>query len=92
VLWPGILFLVALVLVVALLVIKVLWAWTVPDLLPGAVAQGLVAGSISWLTSFNLALFVAVMTGLFGLGRGHKSERKTGLTRNVCRACLPSCV
>jgi hypothetical protein len=73
VLWPGILALVAVVLVVALLLIKLLWAWTVPDLLPGAVAQGLVAGSISWLTSFKLALFVAVMAGLSGLGRGHKS-------------------
>jgi len=73
VLWPGILALVAVVLVVALLLIKLLWAWTIPDLLPGAVAQGLVAGSISWLTSFKLALFVAVMAGLSGLGRAHKS-------------------
>ncbi len=73
VLWPGILALVAVVLVVALLLIKVLWAWTIPDLFPGAVAQGLVAGSITWMTSFKVALFVAVMAGLTGLGRGHKS-------------------
>ncbi len=73
VLWPGILALVAVVLVVALLLVKVLWAWTIPDLFPGAVAQGLVAGSITWMTSFKVALFVAVMAGLTGLGRGHKS-------------------
>jgi len=72
VLWPGILALVAVVLVVALLLIKLLWAWTVPDLFPGAVAQGIMAGSISWMTSFKLALFVAVMAGLSGLGRMHK--------------------
>ncbi|MCK9357233.1 MAG: hypothetical protein M0R22_08860 [Dehalococcoidia bacterium] len=73
VLRPGILALVAVVLVVALLLVKVLWAWTIPDLFPGAVAQGLVAGSITWMTSFKVALFVAVMAGLTGLGRGHKS-------------------
>jgi len=73
VLWPGILALVAIVLVVALLLVKLLWAWTIPDLFPGAVAQGLVAGSISWFTSFKVALFVAVMAGLSGLGRGSKS-------------------
>jgi len=47
--------------VVALLLIKTLWAWTVPDLFPGAVQQGLVAGSISWFTAMKLALLVAVL-------------------------------
>ncbi len=73
VLWPGVLALVAVVLVVALLLVKLLWAWTIPDLFPGAVSQGLVAGSISWLISFKVALFVAVIAGLSGLGRGRKS-------------------
>ena len=44
---PGVLALVALVLVVVLLLLKLLWAWTIPDLFPGAVEQGLVAGTIS---------------------------------------------
>ena len=43
--------------------IKFLWAWTIPDLFPGAVEQGLVAAEISWLTSFKLAIFFAILTG-----------------------------
>jgi hypothetical protein len=49
--------------VVVLLLVKALWAWTIPDLFPGAVGQGLVAGSISWLTAVKIALFVAVLSG-----------------------------
>ena len=50
------------VFVVILLLIKVLWAWTIPDLFPGAVQQGLVTGSISWLTAAKLALFLAILS------------------------------
>jgi len=52
--------------VVALFLVKILWAWTVPDLFPGAVAQGLVAGSLSWWTSAKIAICAAVLTGLVG--------------------------
>ena len=51
------------VMAIAFLVIKLLWAWTIPDLFPGAVEQGLVAAEISWLTSFKLAIFFAILTG-----------------------------
>ena len=44
-------------------IIKLLWAWTIPDLFPGAVEQGLVAAKISWLTSFKLAIFFGILTG-----------------------------
>ena len=47
----------------AFFIIKFLWTWTIPDLFPGAVEQGLVAGEISWLTSFKLAIFFATLTG-----------------------------
>ena len=43
--------------------IKLLWAWTIPDLFPGAVEQGLIAAEISWLTSFKLAVFFGLLTG-----------------------------
>ena len=43
--------------------IKLLWAWTIPDLFPGAVEQGLIAKEISWFTSFKLALFFAALGG-----------------------------
>jgi len=55
------------VLVVVLLVVKLLWAWTIPDLFPGAVSQGLVASQISWLTAFKLALLTAVLASLAGV-------------------------
>ena len=51
------------IIAIAFLVIKLLWAWTIPDLFPGAVEQGLVAAEISWLTSFKLALFFGILTG-----------------------------
>lgn len=49
--------------VVMLLLIKGLWAWTVPDLFPGAVEQGLVARTISWWTAVKMAIFVAILSG-----------------------------
>ncbi|MFC1576291.1 hypothetical protein ACFL3J_01325 [Candidatus Omnitrophota bacterium] len=63
----GILMVIAAVFVVGLLLIKLLWAWTIPDLFPGAVKQGLVAGTISWLAAFKLALFIAVLSGIASL-------------------------
>jgi hypothetical protein len=70
---PGVLALMILMFVVALFLIKILWAWTIPDIFPGAVAQNLIVAELSWLTSFKLALFVAV---LFGIAKGsYKHER-----------------
>jgi hypothetical protein len=69
---PGILVLVALVLVVVLLLLKLLWAWTIPDLFPGAVEQGLVAGTISWYTALKVAIFFAVLTAVAGANRGKR--------------------
>ena len=63
---PGVLAIFVIAVVLFLLVIKLLWAWTVPDLFPGAVEQGLVAASISWLAAFKVALFVGVLAGIVG--------------------------
>ena len=60
---PSLIALVLGVIGVMFLLIKLMWAWTVPDLFPGAVEQGLVAAEISWLTSFKLAVFFAILTG-----------------------------
>ena len=59
----GIVVIVCIVFAVGLLLLKALWAWTVPDLFPGAVQQGLVAGSISWGTAAKVALFFAILSG-----------------------------
>ncbi len=67
---PGMLGLIAVVLLVVLLVVKALWAWTVPDLFPGAVKIGLVAREISWLAAFKVAIFAAVLAGLAGARKG----------------------
>ncbi len=67
---PGVLALAAAAFVLVLLLVKALWAWTVPDLFPGAVRLGLVARSISWLAAFKIAIFVAVLAGIAGARRG----------------------
>ena len=58
---PSILALVIGIMILAFFIIKWLWAWTIPDLFPGAVEQGLIAKEISWFTSFKLALFFATL-------------------------------
>jgi len=67
VLIPGVLALVVGAFFLALLIIKLVWPWTIPDLFPGAVEQGLIAREITWYTSFKLAVFVAVLAGISGI-------------------------
>lgn len=67
VLIPGVLLIIVSVFILALLLIKLLWPWTIPDLFPGAVDQGLIAREISWYASFKLAVFVAVLAGIAGI-------------------------
>jgi hypothetical protein len=62
--------------VVGLFLIKILWAWTVPDLFPGAVQQGLIAKSISWLTAAKLAIFLSFLAGVAGVARESNKEGK----------------
>ena len=69
----GCLFAVA-VFVVTLLLLKLLWAWTVPDLFPGAVEQGLIAREITWWASLKLAVFLAVLAGIAGARGGSHSS------------------
>jgi len=66
---PGVLALAGVVFVLMLFLVKVLWAWTIPDLFPGAVEQGLVAGTISWYTALKVAIFMAVLAGGTGVIR-----------------------
>ena len=68
---PGIAFVFLAMLLVALFLLKILWAWTIPDLFPGAVDQGLIAREISWLSAFKVAIFISVLAGIAG---GRKSK------------------
>ena len=70
---PGILALVIGTFMVVLFLVKLLWTWTIPDLFPGAVEQGLIARSISWLAALKVAVFVAILAALAGVQRGKKS-------------------
>ena len=58
-------------LLLSTLAIKIMWEWTVADVFPGAVSQGLVAESISWWAAFKLALVVAVLGAIVGAYRNH---------------------
>jgi hypothetical protein len=71
---PGLLAIIVSVFVLALLLIKLLWPWTIPDLFPGAVDQGLIAREITWYTSFKPAIFVAVLAGISGIFHGKESR------------------
>ena len=70
---PGVLMIIVSVFVLVLLLIKLLWPWTIPDLFPGAVDQGLIVREISWYTSFKLAIFIAVLAGVAGIFDGNNS-------------------
>ena len=63
---PGVLLVVAAAFVIVLFLVKLLWEWTVPDLFPGAVEQGLIAKEIGWGAALKLAIFAAVLAGLAG--------------------------
>ncbi|MCK4352025.1 hypothetical protein KAW65_01310 [candidate division WOR-3 bacterium] len=67
---PGALIFIVGAFVLALFLVKILWAWTIPDIFPGAVEQGLIVRSLSWFTTFKVAIFVAVFAGLAGVRRG----------------------
>lgn len=71
---PGFIGLVVGLFILALLLLKILWGWVIPDLFPGAVEQGLIAGSISWFTALKMAIFVAVLGGVAGLSKDKNSH------------------
>jgi hypothetical protein len=55
---------------VVVVLVKLLWSWTIPDLFPIAVEQSLIAEHISWFTAFKLAIFVALVTSAGALLMG----------------------
>ena len=63
--WVTILIQVAIAFVISVIVFKFVWAWVVPDLFPGAVAQGLISANLTWLAALKLAVLVAVLSGSY---------------------------
>ena len=62
--WTTIFIQAAIVFGITIVVLKFLWAWVVPDLFPGAVAEGLIRADLTWLTSLKFAILVSVLTGV----------------------------
>ena len=56
---------VAVTFVIAVVLFKFVWAWVVPDLFPGAVAQGLISADLTWFATLKLAVLVAVLNGFY---------------------------
>ncbi len=67
----GIVVLFIVVLLVGLLSLKLMWAWVVKDIFPGAVEQGLIADTISWWASFKVAIVLAILSIFWGRSGGH---------------------
>ncbi len=65
-LYPIILLLVLGIVLLGPFIISWLWVWTIPDLFPGAVKNGLVAETISWMTGFKISIFIAFLMSLSG--------------------------
>jgi hypothetical protein len=63
--WVTILVQVAVSFVLAVVIFKFVWAWVISDLFPGAVAQGLISGELTWLAALKLAVLVSVLSGLY---------------------------
>ncbi len=61
----AILIAVAVTFVISVVVFKFVWAWVVPDLFPGAVAQGLISANLTWLAAVKLAVLVAALSGFY---------------------------
>jgi hypothetical protein len=61
----SILIAVAVTFVISVVLFKFVWAWVVPDLFPGAVAQGLISADLTWFAALKLAVLVAVLSGFY---------------------------
>jgi hypothetical protein len=60
----------AVTLVIGVILIKLFWFWTIPELFPTAVGQGLIVGDITWLNAFKITGLVAILTSTGSLVAG----------------------
>ena len=56
----------AIVFGITLIVLKFVWTWMVPDLFPGAVAQGLISADLTWKTAVKFAVIMTFISGANG--------------------------
>jgi len=55
---------------IGVILVKLLWFWTIPELFPAAVDQGLILGDITWLAALKITGLVAVLTSAGSLIAG----------------------
>jgi hypothetical protein len=60
----------AVALAVGVVLVKLLWTWTVPDLFPAAVDQGLITRDLTWLAAMKAVALVAIVSSTGGLVAG----------------------
>ena len=61
---PPIIVCVILTFVFGIFLIKWFWGWTIPVLFPVAVADGIIAGAISWWTALKLSVFISILVAM----------------------------
>ena len=66
----------AIVFGISLIVLKFVWGWMVPDLFPGAVAEGLISAELTWKTALKFAAIMVVLNGANGSFKGTNSSKK----------------
>jgi len=60
----------AVTLVISTFLFKIMWSWSIPEIFPAAVEQGLILGDITWLAALKIAVLVAILTSAGSLIAG----------------------
>jgi len=47
--------------ILGVFIIKLLWVWTIPEIFPGAVEQGLIAKNIKWFSALKLSVLFSLI-------------------------------
>ena len=56
---------------IGVILLKLLWTWTIPELFPAAVDQNLITADLTWLAAIKTVAIVAILnsTGMLVAGR-----------------------
>ena len=57
----GLILLAVAVVAVGLFIVRLVWAWVVPDIFAGAVDAGLVVSSLTWIQAAKIGILVSVL-------------------------------
>lgn len=60
----------AVMFIIGTILFKLLWGWTIPEIFPAAVEQGLIVGDITWMTALKISGLFAILSSLGSLIAG----------------------